>query len=157
MMTKNNVGLRQPLLNFTDGCPFLGRRHDGVSAASHNVRGCDHDVGWARTLPDELLEPLRAVVHVDGPSIDGREYLVTDSRDGFGHRQDSGCVPRLLFLGSVDADPLGDELLLFFVQRRLSDLVLSDLLLVGALVRTESPMRFRRDILGQTLVSRHVE
>ena len=45
MMTKNNVGLRQPLLNVTDGCPFLGRRHDGVSAAGHDVRRCDHDVG----------------------------------------------------------------------------------------------------------------
>ena len=95
-----------------------------------------------------MLEPLRAVVHVDGPGVDGREHLIGDSIR-FGHREHAGCVPRLLFLGAVRVDPLGDELLLLLVQCRLSDLVLSDLLPVGALVRTESPMRFRRTSLAR--------
>ena len=111
----------------------------------------------SRELPDEPLEPLRAVVHIDGPRIDRREHLVTDSRYGFGHRQDSGCVPRLLFLGSVGADPLGDELLLLLVQGCLRDLILPDLLLIGAPVCAESTVRLRRYIFGEALIDRHVE
>jgi hypothetical protein len=89
-------------------------------------------------------------------AIDG-EDLVSDRFNSFVHGKHAGVLANLLFVGAIRGHPNGDEVFLFFVQRELYRSVLPIALFPRSEVRSEAPVRFRRNLLREPLVGRDVE
>ena len=108
----------------------------------------------ATASPDQAVH---TVTRVKRQLTIGCERLVSDAFNGFGHREHARRLTELLFLGAVCSDPFRDVPLLLFVQRELRGSILTISLFLATQVRTEAPVGFRRNVLREALVRRHVE
>src|SRR5688500_3431855 len=157
MCAETDIGVWQTALQHLDACPLLGRSHFGVLAPDDHVAWCHGFAGVFWELREVLTQTLRAIMHVSWPVATGCKCLVGDRFDRFVHREDAGCLPRLLFLCAVQSDPLGDETLLVLVERELCSSLLTIALLFRAEISTEAPIRLRRNVLRGSLVRGNIK
>ena len=66
--------------------------------------------------------------------------MISNGLDDFVHREHASCMPGPLFVRSIRRDPLGDEPLLFFVERELFGTVVTITFLLRSEIRSEAPV-----------------